>query len=162
MFRRFSHGQREHLKMDVAWPFPNSLRMLSCRNLNPSPKEVLVVIQKSDHLPWGGGVYSQQAIFKNLSLQILRSHSSQIIDFCWVSSLQRTSSLISCQLSWDDGKIFYLSSFFNLIFLKGKRTALLFCRTTYSLIYNAGQQGLVSVYSGSSEDTRLFILKLDS
>lgn len=87
-----------------------------------------------------------------------------LLGFIFVENIH-SGTLISCQFSRADGKIFYLSSYVWIaffIFLKGKRTALLFCWTTYSLIYNAGQQGLVSVYSGSSEDTWLSTLKLDS
>lgn len=145
--------------------------MLSFRNLNPSPKEVLVVMQveKSDHLPWGS-IYSKPFLrtflYKSSEATFLRSQIFVGFHLCREHPLWGPDFLPTQLRRWEDLLPQFLSVdsflFFFLIFLKGKRTALLFCWTTYSLIYNAGQQGLVSVYSGSSEDTRLFILKLDS
>lgn len=138
-----------------------------CRNLNSSPKEVLAVIQveESGCQAWGSFT------LKDLSLQILRRHSSWIVDFCRVSSLQRTPTLgpwFLANLAEELGRssisvlMYGWLLFFCLFVCLLKEQRLLFCWTTYSLTYNAGQEGLVSVYSGSSEDTRLFILKLDS
>lgn len=101
-----------------------------CRNLNPSPKEVLVAtqVEESGRQALGlstvshfkGCLLPQKPLFTNPQKPLFLD-CGFLLGFTFAESIYFVAP-IYCQLSWGDGKIFYLSSYVwvAFFFFKGK------------------------------------------
>lgn len=104
---------KKTLEKQCSWHFPNSVRLLSLQKLQLITKQVLATIQVEKSGCQAGGLltlsHSEGCFFINAQKPLFLD-CGFLLGFIFAEDIN-FGALISCQLTWGDRKIFYLSSY---------------------------------------------------